>query len=52
VLDPATGLTRKTDTVPPDLRECLERVGIFKEVAHDAVEDAFDVVQVLRTIIK
>lgn len=52
VLDPATSLTLKTDTVPPDLKTCLERVGIFKEVAHDAVEDAFDVVQVLRKIIK
>jgi oligoribonuclease (3'-5' exoribonuclease) len=52
VLDPATSMTRTEDTVPPNLQTCLERVGIFKEIVHDAVEDAFDVVQVLRHIIK
>jgi len=52
VLDPATSLTKTTDEVPPNLEECLKRCGIIKGIAHDAVEDAFDVVQVLRHVIK
>lgn len=52
VLDPCTSLIRHTDNVPPDLQECLRRVNIIKGIAHDAVEDAFDVVQVLRHVIK
>lgn len=33
----------------PSLDECLKRAGLDKEVAHTAVEDAFDVVRLLRS---
>lgn len=36
------------DEVPPDLTMCLHRAGIVKEVTHDAVEDALDVVRCVR----
>lgn len=32
----------------PSLDECLKRAGIEKSVTHTAVEDAWDVIQVLR----
>jgi len=32
----------------PDLKTCLERAGIKKEVAHTAIEDAFDVIKLIR----
>lgn len=38
---------RPDDEHLPDLKTCLERVGIFKDVAHDSVEDAVDVIQCL-----
>lgn len=38
---------RPDDEHLPDLKTCLERAGIFKDVAHDSVEDAVDVVQCL-----
>jgi hypothetical protein len=37
-----------TDDVLPDLKTCLARAGITKEVAHTAIEDAMDVVQLVR----
>jgi len=37
----------KDDSLP-SLEECLKRAGIEKSVAHNAVEDAWDVIQVLR----
>jgi oligoribonuclease (3'-5' exoribonuclease) len=52
VLDPATSFTKSTDIVPPNLQTCLKRCGIIKEISHDALEDAYDVVQVLRHVIK
>ena len=36
------------DAVPPDLKECLKRAGINKEIAHGAIEDAIDVLQCVR----
>jgi len=37
-----------TDAVPPDLKECLKRAGIIKEIAHGAIEDAVDVLRCVR----
>lgn len=36
------------DSAPPDLRTCLARAGIDKEVDHTAVADALDVIRLLR----
>jgi hypothetical protein len=42
-------LDPNTDNVPPSLSECLKRAGYTdKVVKHDAVEDARDVIRVLR----
>lgn len=39
----------KTDDMPPSLGECLKRAGYTdKSVKHDAVDDALDVIRVLR----
>jgi oligoribonuclease (3'-5' exoribonuclease) len=37
------------DTNPPNLNKCLNRAGIQKEVSHNALDDAFDVIVLLRT---
>lgn len=48
-IDPATAYFRRGDKALPDLATCLQRAGIDKkEVAHDALEDALDVVRVVR----
>lgn len=36
------------DTVPPDLKECLRRSGINKQISHGAIEDAIDVLRCVR----
>lgn len=36
------------DRMPPDLAECKERAGIDTPVAHDAREDAMDVIRLIR----
>jgi len=36
------------DEVPPSLNLCLERAGFESEVQHTALEDALDVVKVVR----
>jgi oligoribonuclease len=38
----------RTDTVIPSQQECLERAGSFEQVEHTAVEDAMQVVKLLR----
>lgn len=49
VLDPAPLYTDfYDDKVPPDLKTCKERAGLSGEVSHDALQDALDVVAVLR----
>lgn len=49
VIDPATLYMDWTkDYCLPSLDECLQRAGIEKGVTHKAVEDAWDVIQVLR----
>lgn len=48
-LDPATPYFNPAmDAVPPGLDLCLERAGIKKNVEHNAVADALDVIKVLR----
>ena len=49
ILDPSSlFLDWKKDLRLPSLDECLSRAGIQKTVSHNATEDAWDVVQVLR----
>lgn len=49
-LDPATPFTDwDNDLLPPSLEECLIRAGIPKSVTHKADDDAWDIIQVLRT---
>jgi inhibitor of KinA sporulation pathway (predicted exonuclease) len=38
----------KLDKVPPSLDTCLERAGIQSVVTHKALDDARDVIRVLR----
>lgn len=47
-LDPMPLYALSTDPSPPSMKTCLERAGIEKEVAHTAVEDALDVIRLLR----
>jgi len=39
---------RKNDTELPNLKTCMERAGIPGEVTHTALEDAFQVIKLLR----
>jgi len=49
IIDPSTlYVDWRKDEVLPSLDECLKRAGIEKGVTHTAVEDAWDVIQVLR----
>ncbi len=41
-----------TDITPPGLEACLKRAGLQKTVAHDALEDARDVAELILHIIK
>lgn len=48
-LDPAIlYFDPQRDETPPSLRECLRRAGLNTEVYHEAVEDARDVIRLLR----
>jgi oligoribonuclease len=38
----------KNDDAPPGLSTCKERAGLDKNVSHDALEDAWDVINLLR----
>jgi exonuclease I len=49
VLDPAMLFIRPTDKKLPGLKNCLQRIGIEKEIAHDALEDVYDTIIVLET---
>lgn len=50
VIDPAPlFMDWHNDKELPDLSLCKSRAGIAGDVTHNAVEDAFDVIQVLRT---
>jgi len=49
VIDPAVLYVKwNEDDSTPDLSTCLSRAGFAPEVAHDALEDAWDVIRVLR----
>jgi oligoribonuclease len=49
ILDPAIlYVDWKDDALLPNLKTCKERAGIEGEVTHDALEDAFDTIKVLR----
>jgi oligoribonuclease len=49
ILDPAIlYVDWKNDSSLPSLNQCKERAGIIGEVSHDAIEDAWDVIQTLR----
>jgi oligoribonuclease (3'-5' exoribonuclease) len=49
IVDPAMlYFNPTTDEAPPSLSVCLERAGINKTVAHTAVEDALDVLVLIR----
>ena len=50
IIDPSILFTQwETDESLPSLLQCKQRAGIFGEVTHNAVEDAMDVIQILRT---
>jgi oligoribonuclease len=48
VLDPMMYYLKTDDEVPPDLKTCKERAGMPPEVAHTAIEDCLDVIQLIR----
>jgi inhibitor of KinA sporulation pathway (predicted exonuclease) len=49
IMDPAIlFMAWKTDQSLPNLNRCIERAGLSGEVSHDAVDDAIDVVRVIR----
>lgn len=48
ILDPGILCLEKNDESVPGLKQCLERVGINKEIAHNTIDDALDVVKILR----
>lgn len=48
-LDPTTCFYDPAiDDVPPDLKECLKRAGIEKNIEHTAIADAIDVIHCIR----
>lgn len=53
VIDPAIlYVDWKNDEVLPDLGTCKERAGLPKHISHNALEDAWDTLQVLRKFYK
>ena len=48
LLDPAILYLKGTDEVLPSLGECKERAGMPNSVAHNAIDDALDVVHLIR----
>ena len=49
IIDPAEFFTHwKEDDRLPNLNECIRRAGLTGEVTHDAVQDAIDVIRVIR----
>jgi len=49
VLDPAMLFIKPTDQKLPGLKNCLQRIGIEKEISHDALEDVHDTILALET---
>lgn len=51
VIDPAIFYTDwSIDNAPPSLAKCKERAGIKGIVTHDALEDAWDVIELMRNV--
>ena len=48
VIDPAMWFMRPDDEEVPDLTECLKRAGLEGAVQHTALEDAYDVIRLVR----
>ena len=48
VIDPTSMWLSPEDERPPDLKQCLERAGVVKEISHDALDDALDVIYCIR----
>lgn len=48
ILDPGVLCLNESDENVPGLEQCLKRIGIDKEVSHNTLDDALDVVKVLR----
>lgn len=48
VLDPASHCILPTDEHIPDLQECLKRSGLESTVKHTAVDDALDIIRIIR----
>jgi oligoribonuclease len=48
VLDPGMMYLDIEDLVPPNLSECKVRAGLESEVSHTAIEDAIDVIKLIR----
>jgi oligoribonuclease len=49
VIDPAIlFMNWQTDSTLPNLKQCMERAGVEGDVTHDALQDAIDVVKVIR----
>lgn len=47
-IDPAVFFLKIEDKSVPDMKTCLERAGISKDLSHTAVEDARDVIRLMR----
>jgi DNA polymerase III epsilon subunit-like protein len=52
VFDPGSMYFGSEDTELPNLETCLKRAGIGGEVTHNACEDAYQVIQVIRAWVK
>lgn len=51
ILDPSVAfIDWKNDDVIPNLTKCMNRAGISGEVTHNAVQDAIDVINVIRSV--
>ena len=48
MLDPMSMYITKDDIYPPDTSECLKRAGLNTHVAHNAIDDACDVIRLIR----
>ncbi len=48
ILDPASHCIQPDDEHIPDLQECLNRCGLEGTVSHTAVDDAIDIIRVIR----
>ena len=52
ILDPAILYLKGSDIALPGMEDCKLRAGLSKEVAHNAIDDAIDVVKLIRNELK